>query len=120
VAKVFKDCVTISARGTIGYTVIRQEPFVPIVRLIVAIPDKNKVNLKYFKYILDTINIYKNGNSIPQLTIPMIKTEKVPVPSLNIQEELVKEMESQEKIIEYNKKLIEIMENKINIVLNQI
>lgn len=50
----------------------------PIVRLIVAVPDKNKVNIKYFKYILDTINIYKNGNSIPQLTIPMIKMEKVP------------------------------------------
>lgn len=119
-AKVLKDCVTISARGTIGYTEIRTEPFVPIVRLIVAVPDKNKVNLGYLKYILDTINIYKNGNSIPQLTIPMIKTEKVPVPTLDIQEQLVKEMESQEKMIESNKKLIDLMQKKIEEVLSEI
>ena len=120
IAKVLKECVTISARGTIGYTEIRTEPFVPIVRLIVAVPDKNKVNLRYLKYLLDTINIYKNGNSIPQLTIPMIKTEKVPVPTLDIQEQLVKEMESQEEMIESNKKLIEIMEKKIEEVLSEI
>ncbi len=119
-AKVLKDCVTISARGTIGYTEIRTEPFVPIVRLIVAVPDKNKVNLGYLKYILDTITIYKNGNSIPQLTIPMIKTEKVPVPTLDIQEQLVKEMESQEKMIESNKKLINLMQKKIEEVLSEI
>ena len=38
-AKVMNDCVTISARGTLGYTEVRKEPFFPIVRLIVLIPN---------------------------------------------------------------------------------
>lgn len=53
-----------------------------------------------------------NQNDIEQLTIPL--------PSLDVQKKLVSDMEKEEKIIESNKKLIEIMENKINAVLNQI
>ena len=45
---------------------------------------------------------------------------KIPLPSLEIQKQLVAEMEEQEKIIEANKKLIGIMEQKISEVLNEI
>ena len=45
---------------------------------------------------------------------------KIPLPSLEIQKQLVAEMEEQEKIIEANKKLIGIMEQKITEVLNEI
>ena len=55
-----------------------------------------------------------------QLTIPMIKGEKIPVPPLEVQKQLVAEMEEQEKIIEANKKLIGIMEQKIAEVLANI
>ena len=40
-----KKAVTISARGTIGFVCIRNEPFCPIVRLITAIPDNKILNL---------------------------------------------------------------------------
>ena len=38
-AKVEKPSITISGRGTIGYSEIRLKPFVPIVRLITLLPN---------------------------------------------------------------------------------
>jgi type I restriction enzyme M protein len=118
-ARVFKPSITISARGTIGYSAIQTEPYLPIVRLIVAIPNE-RIELKFFKYILDTIDIYNNGNSIPQLTIPMIKNHKIPLPPLDIQKQLVAEMEEKGEIIKANKKLIKIMEREIGEVISNI
>lgn len=37
-AVISEPCITILARGTLGYVEIRKEPFVPIVRLIVLVP----------------------------------------------------------------------------------
>ena len=45
-AKINKPSLTISARGTIGWTSYREEPFYPIVRLLVLTP-KIELNLKY-------------------------------------------------------------------------
>jgi type I restriction enzyme M protein len=113
ISRVERDAVTISARGTIGYTRIRKAPFLPIVRLIVAIPNTNLINLKYLKLILESLNIYRNGNSIPQLTIPMIRGEKIPLPPMEKQEEIVAEIDSYEREIESYEKLIDENRNKI-------
>jgi len=45
---------------------------------------------------------------------------KIPLLSLEVQKHLVAEMEEQEKIIEGNKKLVGIMEQKITEVLSEI
>ena len=119
-ARVNEEAVTISARGTIGFPEMRNEPFYPAIRLIVAIPKQNIIDVMFLKYILDTIDIYRNGNSIPQLTAPMIKGEKIPLPSLKIQKQMVEEMKKEEEIIEANKRLITVMESKIGTVLNTI
>ena len=37
-ARVSDECVTVAARGTIGYCARRYEPFLPVVRLITVIP----------------------------------------------------------------------------------
>jgi restriction endonuclease S subunit len=116
-AKIFDVAITISARGTIGYSEIRYTPFVPIVRLIVAIPNIKLIDIEYLKFILDTLNIYNNGNSIPQLTIPMIKNETIPLPPLEIQQRLVAEAEEIENVIKINKQLIQKMEGKIKEVM---
>ena len=119
-ARVNEEAVTISARGTIGFPEMRNEPFYPAIRLIVAIPKENIIDVMFLKYILDTINIYRNGNSIPQLTVPMIKSEKIPLPSLEIQKKLVAEAEKEQQIINASKQLIEIYEQKISDVLSEI
>ncbi len=90
VAKIHEPSLTISARGTIGWTSYRDTPFFPIVRLIVLTP-KVKVNLKYAYYFMKTIeddyNVPQNG--IPQLTKPMVKDIKIPIPPLAEQARIV-------------------------------
>jgi type I restriction enzyme S subunit len=84
-ARVTKPCLTISARGTIGYTEIRKESFYPAVRLIVAVPNEDLVNLYYLKYVISSFDFVHSGSSIPQLTIPMIRSHKINLPPLSVQ-----------------------------------
>ena len=86
--RVMKQCVTISARGTIGYCALRLDPFYPIVRLICAIP-KSNIAAQFLKYFLDTQKISVPTSGIPQLTIPMVAKIKIPVPSLQTQQKVV-------------------------------
>jgi restriction endonuclease S subunit len=98
IEKVQEDSVTISARGTIGYPVIRKAPFYPIIRLVVATPDTSKVNIEYFKEAISFFKFDKGGTSIPQLTVPMIKNNKMLIPPLPIQEEFAKKVQLIESI----------------------
>lgn len=98
-AKIFEPCLTIAARGTIGFCVIHQEPFVPIVRLIVAIPNSKIINLKFFKYIICDMKFINTGGTIPQLTVPYFSQYKIPLPPLDAQEKIVQAIESIEQKI---------------------
>lgn len=43
-AQIEGDCITVSARGAnIGVVFYRDEPFLPIVRLLSIVPDRNKL-----------------------------------------------------------------------------
>lgn len=79
--KIEKPSLTISARGTIGWTSYRDRPFYPIVRLLVLTP-KISIDLKFAYYYMKKIEgLYKVPTSgIPQLTIPMIKGTQFPIP----------------------------------------
>ena len=98
-AKIFEPCLTIAARGTIGFCVIHQEPFVPIVRLIVAIPNSKIINLKFFKYIICDMKFINTGGTIPQLTVPYFSQYKIPLPPLEAQEKIVQAIENIEQKI---------------------
>ncbi|KGA35263.1 hypothetical protein KU74_01965 [Pectobacterium brasiliense] len=80
--KVSEECVTVSARGTIGFVCLRQESFVPIVRLITAIPDKDFITAKYLYLYLSNIHIAGVGTTQQQLTVPDFKKYRILVPSL--------------------------------------
>jgi type I restriction enzyme S subunit len=89
VARVTKPSITIAARGTIGYSEIREEPFYPAIRLIVVIPKTEILDLFFLKYVFSGIDFNHSGSSIPQLTIPMIKGYPVPLPPLPEQHRIV-------------------------------
>ena len=73
--------ITISARGTIGYCFLRKKPYVPIVRLIVVIPQDESMS-QYLYYHLGASNIKGSGSVQNQLTVPdMIKYEILIPPS---------------------------------------
>ena len=89
IEKVTVQSITISARGTIGYSVIRKEPFYPIVRLIVLIPNNDLINLDFLWHITNSMDFSNTGSSIPQLTVPMVKKYEIPLPPLPEQTRIV-------------------------------
>ena len=113
-ARVFKEAVTISGRGTIGFTCLRKEPFYPAVRLIVAVPNQELVSGCYLQHFIQSKNYGGQGASIPQLTVPMIKEEAIPVPPIELQNQFAAFVEQTDKskycsyrIINIVRKLIE-------------
>jgi len=72
-ARVTEPSVTVSARGTIGFVAVRNEPFVPIVRLISLTPNPEKIEIRYLYYAIQNYKFDGSGTSIPQLTVPMLK-----------------------------------------------
>lgn len=55
-----------------------------------------------------------------RLNIDFVRSYKIPLPSLEIQKKLVAEAEKEQEVINANKQLIEIMEQKISDVLSEI
>lgn len=90
IAKVSKPSITVSARGTIGFSVKRLEAFFPVVRLIVVTPKNQKdLELDFLDYSLKRIDFKHSGSSIPQLTVPMIRDYEIPLPPLPEQQRIV-------------------------------
>ena len=89
ISKINKPSLTISARGTIGWASYREQPFFPIVRLLVLTP-LIEINLRYaYNFMKSIENDYKVPKvGIPQLTKPMIKDLKIPLPSLSEQQRI--------------------------------
>jgi len=80
--------ITISGRGTIGYPVIRNYPYNPIVRLLVLIPF-SLVNINYLSIILSLKCNNSTGTSIQQLTVPMISDINIELPPYIEQQRIV-------------------------------
>lgn len=78
-AKIIEPSVTVSARGTIGFTCLRYQPYYPIVRLISATP-KEKVTAEYLYLWLRGTVVTGVGTTQQQLTVPMFKNYEVNVP----------------------------------------
>jgi len=82
-ADIGQESITISARGNVGYTCLRREPYLAIVRLICVIPRKMHISTYLYFYLKHT-NYNSNGSAQQQLTIPMIKNTVVCVPDENM------------------------------------
>ena len=84
--RVNKEAITISARGAIGYSAIREPFFTPVVRLLTVVPKKN-MNIVFLKYYIDASSLTGTGSSQGQLTLPEFKKLVVPIPPMDLQEQ---------------------------------
>ncbi|HET8804080.1 MAG TPA: restriction endonuclease subunit S [Aequorivita sp.] len=80
-----KDSITISARGTIGFSVLRKEPFDAIVRLLVLTPKFNNLSI-YLWHTIKLIEFDNSGSVQNQLTKPQIANIYILIASSNILE----------------------------------
>ncbi len=91
-----------------------------------VLSSNEKVMSKYLYYILFTDDLQNqmiskmDKGAYPSINQRDVENLVVPVVSKEAQERLVVDMENQEKVISSNKKLIEIMEKKIEEVLSEI
>ena len=108
--KVDEEALTISARGTIGFTTIRKPYFTPVVRLITLIPNKNN-NINYLKYAIDNLNLKASGSSIGQLTVPIFSKYKLNLPPIELQNKFAERIEKIEKLKFEIEKSIETAQN---------
>lgn len=90
--RVTEKSLTISARGTIGFACVRNEPFVPIIRLLTIVPATG-VYAEYIKCVFQYFLESGKGSSIPQLTVPEIKPKLIPVPPGKEQSRIVKRID---------------------------
>ena len=93
-ARVTKPSITVSARGTIGFVAVRNEPFVPIVRLISLTPDPEKIEIRYLYYAIQNYKFDGSGTSIPQLTVPMLKKYSFPLPTKEQQLAIIDQLDN--------------------------
>tara|TARA_R110001592_G_scaffold284965_3_gene553304 strand:+ start:3245 stop:4411 length:1167 start_codon:yes stop_codon:yes gene_type:complete len=112
-ARVTEPSITVSARGTIGFTAIRDHPFYPAIRLIVVTPNRNIIDLEFLAFYIRSQTIAQSGASIPQLTVPMIKTLKVAQPPLAEQRSIAASLKRIEAVTlilkeEYDRKLADL------------
>lgn len=92
--------ITVAARGTIGFTAIRREPFLPVVRLLTVVPDLSTVSERYLYYALRNCKPASSGTSIPQLTVPDIKKNEIELYSLSVQETIADKLDAVGRVIE--------------------
>lgn len=118
-----KANILISTSGTIGRTVVYdgRPAYFQDSKIVWIDNDEKLVTNEYLRCIFQSIRwTTANGGTIERLYNKLIEEIKIPLPPIEVQKQLVAEMEEQEKIIEANKKLIGIMEQKISQVLSEI
>ena len=114
-ARVYDVALTVSARGTLGFSVIRNKPFTPVVRLITIIPN-NKCNITYLKYCLDTVGFASSGTSQGQITVPDFKSRKIPLPSMDNQiqfENIIKRIDKSKFVIQQSIEKLELLKKSL-------
>lgn len=102
-AKIHKEGVTVSARGTVGYVFLREEPYVPIVRLISVVPNQDYVTAKYLYFALSSIDLHSTGTSQQQITVPDFKKRIILVPCKAVMTDFMSNIEPLFASIKWNK-----------------
>ena len=115
-AEVNEIAVTVSARGTIGYPVLRTKPYVPIVRLITLVPKNEKLNVTFLYYFLKLYRKKGNGSSQAQLTVPDISNRLIQVSDLSVQESVAKVLTELDSKIELNNKINSELESMAKLI----
>ncbi len=87
---------------------------------------KNKISQKYIYHLLRSDNFYNfcqrtaGGGAQGNISPKMIGSFQIPLPPLSIQQEIVAQIEAEQEMVNANKKLITIYDQKIKDKINEV
>jgi restriction endonuclease S subunit len=122
--KLQKEDVVLTTRGTVGNSALNCESVeYDHIRInsgmVILRPNTRKImpvylwNVVKSKDVQDQFRKIKSGSAQPQLPIRSLVKVEFSLPSLKIQKKIVTRIEEEQKIIEANKELIKLFEQKI-------
>lgn len=79
-AVVSERSITVAARGTIGYCVLREGGYIPIIRLLAVTPNDIGGDV-YLHQIFNRIKFKNDGSIQQQLTVPSLASIEIPYPN---------------------------------------
>lgn len=120
--------VLFSIAGALGRVALVQDDILPANtnQALAIITPKKVLDSKYLEQVLrsnlifDKIDGLKIGVAQYNISLTQVSDFDIPLPSLEIQKQIVAKIEEEQRIVEANKKMIGIMEQKIAAVLNAI
>ena len=77
---ILKRGITVAARGTIGYCTMRNDGYVPIIRLLAVTPNDIGGDV-YLHQIFNRIKFRNDGSIQQQLTVPSLASIEIPYPN---------------------------------------
>jgi type I restriction enzyme M protein len=94
--------------------------------LLIRINDENQIDPNFLYQILGTEIVKKQyerlatGGVVKNLNSSLVKSVKIPLPPLDVQEQIVAEIEAEQKVVNANKELMEKMEKKIEAKIGEV
>jgi type I restriction enzyme M protein len=107
--------------GTIGSPIVvkKEREFAIKNVALIKFKDNNRANNYFINYVLSSelfetyIEKVSRGGTQKFISLKNIRTFKTPLPPIETQKEIVAKIEEEQKLVDSNKQLIEIFENKI-------
>ena len=129
--KLKRNDVVLTTRGTLGNVAVYDESVkYDNIRInsgmVILRPDTSKINSKYLFKLFQSDNIQKqilsisSGSAQPQLPIRSLINLELIIPPIEEQQEIVSRIEKEQNIINSNKELIKIYEQKIKDEINKL
>lgn len=118
--KVKAGAITVAGRGVnMGIAHARDHEFYPIVRLLVLLP-KKEVNILFFEYGINRLNLFVESTGVPQLTVPQISKYKIAFPSLPEQQKIASFLSTVDEKIQQLTRKKELLEQYKKGVMQQL
>ena len=114
--RIDEDAVTFSSIGTLGHPEIRKGKFTPIIRL----KDSSQLYIRYLKYALETAEFDNNKSSLPNLNANMLKNITIPIPPLEVQEEIVRILDKYEELENGLEEELDLRKKQYSFYLNKL
>ncbi|MBW2164690.1 MAG: N-6 DNA methylase [Deltaproteobacteria bacterium] len=116
--------IIVGRKGSAGEVVWADKDCFPIdTTYYVKLTNHKKTDLRYIYLVLKSLNLQnlKGGAGIPGLNRQDVYTKhKIPLPSLEVQKQIVAEIEKEQKMVAECKKLIVIHEQKIKVKIGEV